>query len=137
MCVLACSHIMHPHPPRHAHAHTFCGLIQFWCSCSPQGAEQDRRFMFSVVQTRFSRLAPHSLELLHGHTCYSNKLNKASLQSLMDSMGGVSSPHCKNPEGDVTIHEAAQQQLISIEAGGGGEKDYGVVQPSIMVIHIY
>lgn len=77
--------------------------------------------MFSVVQTRFSRLAPHSLELLHGHTCYSNKLNKASLQSLMDSMGGVSSPHCKNPEGDVTIHEAAQQQLISIEAGGGGE----------------
>lgn len=94
--------------------------------------------MFSVVQTRFSRLAPHSLELLHGHTCYSNKLNKASLQSLMDSMGGVSSPYCKNPEGDVTIHEAAQQQLISIEAGGGGgEKDYGVVQPSIMVIHIY
>lgn len=53
----------------------------------------------------------------------------------MDSMGGVSSPHCKNPEGDVTKHDAAQQQLISIEAGGGG--DYGVVQPSIMVIHIY
>lgn len=32
-----------------------------------------------------------SLRLLHGHTCYSNKLYGAPLQSLMDSRGGVSS----------------------------------------------
>ena len=86
---------VHTHPT-HTHTHKRSvdsrGLARFWCSCSPRGAEQDRRFMFSVVQTRFSRVAPRSLGLLHGHTCYSNKLYRAPLESLMDFKGWSDSP---------------------------------------------
>lgn len=57
--------------------HVCSVFTQFWCLCSPWSREQDRRFMFSVVQTWFSRLAPPSLGPLHGHTCYSNELHRA------------------------------------------------------------
>lgn len=86
-------------PGTHTCACTTPGFTQFRWSCRPQGTGQDGRFMFSVGQTWFSRLAPSSLGLLHGHTCYSNKLPRAPLESLMDSRGGGASLlHACGPE---------------------------------------
>lgn len=66
-----------------------------------------------------SRLAPSSLGLLHGHTCYSNKLPRAPLESLMDSRGGgVSFLHACGPEET----SRRSKRPISIEAGRGLEK---------------
>lgn len=122
VCMHARPHILYTHMcSRSVDSHR---LTQFWCSCSPQGTEQDRRFMFSVVKTRFSRLAPCSLGLQHGHTCYSNKLKRAPPRPRTPStlkawwIRGVEwVPSPQKPWGDVTMHEASQKQLVSIQAG--------------------
>lgn len=104
----------------HTHTRVFLWIRAdsqtFWCSCSPQGAARDRRFMFSVVQTRLSWPAPGSLGLLHGHTCYSNKLHGAKSDGSVGA-GGASSP--QEPRGDLTTHAPTRRQLISAEAGRG------------------
>lgn len=125
MCGFACTHFLHTHTHlrrgsvTHRRACTTVGSTQFWWSRGPRGTEQDRRFMFSVGQTWFSRLAPSSLGLLHGHTCYSNKLQRAPLESLMDSKGGgVSFLHARSPEET----SRRSKRPISTEAGRGSGK---------------
>jgi len=131
----ACNHT-HPlctYPHIHTHVQWAHSDTQFWCSYSPQGAEQDRRFMFSVVHTLFSRLAPCSLGLLHGHTCYSNKPNGASLRALMDSRQWREFPQCKNPKETSQRMKPHRGNLSPSRQ----EEDCEVVQPSIIVSCCY
>lgn len=80
-----------------AHTRTFFTfrppIAQFLCWCSPQGAERDRRFMFSPVRGWFSRLVFRSLVLFHGPSCYSNKLfgadDTGALALSLNIRGGV------------------------------------------------
>ena len=76
MCVSPCVHTY-----AHVYVHTHMHALQIHAESPNFGVRAfpraQRRFMFPVAQTRFSRLAPRSLGLLHGHTCYSNKLHGA------------------------------------------------------------